>query len=137
MISSIDSSVPWGDGGVFDPGTPHPGLLYTIRFKGIHCKDETHHTDIGSDEIYVVTSVVFIGSDGENHARTEHHPFGQDYYGGVDTNETRIGPVAACWSGNSEPVSLTGTTLTMVPSNSRPGRASRVTRRVLCGLMPE
>lgn len=74
---------------------------FTINFQGIHCVDETGIDFLGSDEIYVLTSAVHIKPDGTNVVRTERHPIGANgsgTYGDVDSHETRIGPVAACWS---------------------------------------
>lgn len=92
-----------------DPGaTRNP--LYTVRYQGIFCQSETSW-DRGStsDEVYVITSMVYIDGAGINQARTERHPKGQpNYYGDMDTLSERYGPVAATWQGYSEhPVSLT------------------------------
>jgi hypothetical protein len=74
---------------------------YTISYQGMHCVDETGIDFIGSDEIYILTSAVHIKPDGKNVVRTERHPLrenGAGTYGDVDSHETRIGPVASCWS---------------------------------------
>ncbi len=74
---------------------------FTISFQGIHCIDETGIDFIGADEIYILTSAVHIKANGENEVRTERHPIGANgsgIYGDVDSHETRIGPVASCWS---------------------------------------
>jgi hypothetical protein len=86
---------------------PRAQPVYTIQYNGLWCEDETTW-DQGSwaDEIYLITSAVHI-ADGENIVRTEHHPVDASYYEDVDSDEARIGPVAACWHGNSDPVSLT------------------------------
>ena len=99
------------------PDHVHPGPakppdeppIYTIRYRGLYCQGETAW-DQGStdDEIYVITSAVSI-VDGSNPVRTVHHPVSetQEWYSDIDTGEERIGPVAAVWQGNSDPVSLT------------------------------
>lgn len=74
---------------------------FTITYQGMHCHDETGFTDIGSDEVYIITSAAHIDSNGNNVVRTERHPLnanGSGTYGDVDSDETRIGPIAACWS---------------------------------------
>ncbi len=92
----------FGDGGIQLPGEQ---ILaperYDIRFQGMHCVDETGPDFIGSDEIYIITSAVHIKPDGTNVITTVRHPLTQDgasTYGNVDSHETRIGPVASCWS---------------------------------------
>ena len=84
--------------------------VYTINYRGLWCEDETSW-DQGSwaDEIYLITSAVHIDADGNNIVRTEHHPVTQNksWYTDVDSDEARLGPVAACWQGNSDPVSVT------------------------------
>jgi hypothetical protein len=59
----------------------------------------------------VITSAVHIDAGGNNVVRTERHPAAQNqtWYSDVDSYEERIGPVAATWQGNSDPVSLTVT----------------------------
>ncbi|WP_419663222.1 uncharacterized protein Dvar_36260 [Desulfosarcina variabilis str. Montpellier] len=74
---------------------------FTITYQGMHCRDETGLDSVGSDEIYILTSAVHITTDGTNIVRTERHPLtanGSGVYGDVDSDETRIGPVAACWA---------------------------------------
>jgi hypothetical protein len=74
---------------------------YTISYQGMHCIDETGITDFGSDEIYIITSAIHIKPDGTNTVTTVRHPLrenGAGTYEDVDTHETRIGPVASCWS---------------------------------------
>ena len=87
--------------------TPLPN--YTLRYQGVFCQAETTF-DQGStaDEIYVITSSVHIADDGSNIVRPERHPAAQDkrWYEDVDTLEQRLGPVAAVWQGNRDPVSL-------------------------------
>lgn len=87
--------------------TPLPN--YTLRYQGVFCQAETT-LDQGStaDEIYVITSSVHIADDGSNIVRPERHPAAQDkrWYEDVDTLEQRLGPVAAVWQGNRDPVSL-------------------------------
>ena len=99
---------------------PGPAVLapidYTVVYRGMHCIDETHWDSWGSDEIYIVTSAVSITPAGQNLVRTERHPItnGQSgEYGSVDSHDTRIGPVAACWN---QPVANTqlGMSLTTV-----------------------
>lgn len=85
---------------------PPPANQYRIRYRGLHCRDETGRFDIGSDEIYVITSAIEIKPDGSNTIRTEKHPIDQSYYGDMDTGETRAGPIAACWQGSNLPVTL-------------------------------
>lgn len=88
--------------------TPLP--LYTVRYQGLYCQKEMSW-DQGSwdDEVYLITSAVHIDADGNNIVRTERHPATQDesFYDDVDSGEERIGPVAAVWQGNSDPVSVT------------------------------
>ncbi len=89
---------------------PRPELVYTIRYNGLWCQEEsTWDRFSGSDEIYLITSAVHIDPDGSNIVRTERHPVsGSDtWYGDVDSGEERVGPVAACWFNNADAVSLT------------------------------
>jgi len=74
---------------------------FTISYQGMHCVDETGADFLGSDEIYILTSAVHINPNGTNVVRTERHPLNGNsagVYGDVDSHETRIGPVASCWS---------------------------------------
>jgi len=74
---------------------------YGVRYKGMHCIDETGWDRLGSDEVYIITSAVHITPDGQNEVETIRHPFqaGESgVYGDVDSGETRVGPVASCWS---------------------------------------
>lgn len=86
------------------PG-PYPKPVYTIRYQGLFCNDETSWDRFtSSDEIYVVTTALHIDDHGQNIVRTEGHPAGQGsvgYYGDVDKSEARLGPVGACWFQNS------------------------------------
>jgi hypothetical protein len=82
---------------------------YTVRYRGLFCQKETSWDRFSnSDEIYIITSAVHIAQD-HNHVKTERHPVSatQKYYDDVDSYEERIGPVAATWVGNSDPLSLT------------------------------
>jgi hypothetical protein len=92
-----------------------PAIDYTISYEGMHCVDETHWDFLGSDEIYIITTAVHISPGGKNVVRTERHPITgpKDYYGDVDTGETRVGPRAACWNGVVAQVSA-GMSLTAV-----------------------
>jgi hypothetical protein len=91
------------------PIKPDTETVYTIRYRGLYCQEETSW-DQGStdDEIYVITSAVGI-VDGNNPVTTVRHPVSQtdSWYSDIDSGEERIGPVAAAWYGNSDPVSLT------------------------------
>lgn len=82
--------------------------IYTIRYQGLFCQNETGQTNAASDEIYVITSAVHIAPSGANVIHTERHPVqqGTRYYSGVDNNEERVGPVASVWHGSTVPVSL-------------------------------
>lgn len=94
---------------VRDPDvTPLP--LYTIRYQGLYCQKEmTFDQGSFSDEIYLITSAAHIGAGGGNVVRTERHPLSQtpNWYHDVDSGEERLGPVAAVWQGNGDPVSVT------------------------------
>lgn len=88
---------------------PTPDPTYTIRFRGVHCSEESDwDRGSSSDEIYVVTVATHIQA-GQTINRKERHPanVADDYYGDVDTNETRIGPVAAVWFGFTDILSIT------------------------------
>lgn len=94
---------------VLEPADPP---VHTIRYRGLFCDEESSWDRFSnSDEIYAVTSAVVIGPDGSNTVRTEKHPVDRDSYGDVDSNESRIGPVAACWHGTADVVSLSATVL--------------------------
>lgn len=83
-------------------------IVHTVRYQGLFCKEESNFDRwSGSDEIYVVTSAVVVAPDASNPVRTEKHPLDRESYGDVDTNDARVGPVAACWGGSSDLVSLT------------------------------
>ena len=92
-----------------DPGvTPLPN--YTLRYQGVFCQAESTFDQTSSaDEIYVLTSSVHIADDGSNTVRTERHPAAQDkrWYEDVDNLEQQLGPIAAIWQGNRDPVSVT------------------------------
>jgi hypothetical protein len=95
---------------VFDPEVSSTAPVYTIRYQGLFCQQETSWDRFSdSDEIYVITSAVHVAADGANIVRTERHPVqqGDGYYGDVDSGEERVGPVAAAWKGAGDPVSLT------------------------------
>lgn len=80
---------------------------YTLSYTGLYCNAETD-LDLGfsnSDEAYVITSVVEV-ANGVNTVRTEKHPFDQVEYDGIDTGDWRTGPVAACWHGAPNEISL-------------------------------
>ena len=98
-----------GSAGILDPSQPRPAQppTYTIRYRGFHCASESNW-DQGtpSDEVYVVTSAVHINPDGTNTVRSEKHPVNASEYGNVDNRDTRLGPIAACWQGQADPVSL-------------------------------
>ena len=84
--------------------------IYTVRYQGLYCMQEmTWDGGSNSDEPYVITSAVHINETGDNVIKTERHPVtGQNrWYDDVDDFEERPGPVAACWQGNADPVSIT------------------------------
>ena len=90
---------------------PRDQPVYTIIYNGLWCEEETTW-DRGSwhDEIYLITSTVHLDASNTNIVSPpEQHPMGQTepWYTDVDSDEVRIGPVAACWRGNGDPVSLT------------------------------
>ena len=93
------------------PIVPPPAPpVYTLRYRGLYCQEETTWDQASwSDEVYVITSAVHIDANGHNVVRTEALPTAQSHawYDDVDSGEVRVGPVAACWRGNSDPVSLT------------------------------
>ena len=93
------------------PIVPPPAPpVYTLRYRGLYCQEETTWDQASwSDEVYVITSAVHIDANGHNVVRTEALPTAQSHawYDDVDSGEVRFGPVAACWRGNSDPVSLT------------------------------
>ncbi|RWR24277.1 hypothetical protein D8Y24_05610 [Agrococcus lahaulensis] len=83
--------------------------VYTINYRGLWCEDETTWDWVSwADEIYVITSAVHV-ENGENVVRTERHPVADDerWYEDVDSDEARLGPIAACWHGRADTVSLT------------------------------
>lgn len=91
-----------------DPtATPMP--IYTARYQGLFCeKESTWDRGSNSDEVYLITSAVT--PVGDNPVRTIVHPVqagGNGVYQDVDTDDERVGPVAAVWEGNADPVSLT------------------------------
>lgn len=87
-----------------DPGAP-TFAKYTLRYQGFFCEeDSSWDGGSGSDEIYFVISSVLASTNAVN---TLRHPLGhENYYGDVDTDEARIGPVAVVWEGNTDVVSL-------------------------------
>jgi hypothetical protein len=92
-----------------DEGAPDQPIIYTINYRGLWCEEETTWDWASwADEIYLITSAVTI-ENGQNIVRTERHPVAESetWYSDVDSDEARLGPVAACWQGNSDPVSLT------------------------------
>lgn len=95
-------------GPIVEPVFPD-GTRFTITYTGLFCRKRTGDRGIfgPSDEPYVITSAVAV-DNGNNVVRTERHPVGDPdrRYGGVDSKESREGPVAACWSGSITEVSL-------------------------------
>lgn len=91
-----------------------PDTKFTIKYKGLYCKEESfdRFNYFGSDETYIVTSAVSI-INGDNIVRSELHPKGgpRKYYGDVDDNEIRNGPIAAVWHGELNEVSLVVTVM--------------------------
>jgi hypothetical protein len=88
------------------PLTPFERI--TLNFSGLYCSEETGDqlNIVGaSDEVYVITNTVVI-VDGQNVVRTESHPLGQGHYERVDTGNSRLGPLAACFHGRPTDVSL-------------------------------
>lgn len=87
-----------------DPDAP-THVKYTLRYQGFFCEEEgSWDGGSGSDEIYFVTSAILASTNAVN---TLRHPLGhENYYGDVDTDEARIGPVAVVWEGNTDVVSL-------------------------------
>lgn len=87
---------------------------FTLKYKGLYCKEESRdrNNPWGSDEPYIITSAVSI-INGENIVRTELHPIGvpSKSYGDVDENEIRNGPIAACWHGELNEVSMVVTVM--------------------------
>ena len=85
-----------------------PSIRYTIRYKGLWCQKETHSYLPGSDEIYVVTSGLAINKGVNTPVGALTHPVNthDGYYGDVDSEEGRAGPVAAVYSGNPDTLSL-------------------------------
>jgi hypothetical protein len=86
---------------------------YWIHYVGFHCDEETHLNWLGSDEVYAITSAVWIdpSTPPPTPPLTVHHPFdasGTAYYENVDAGDTRQGPEVACWEGSPTwfPVSL-------------------------------
>jgi hypothetical protein len=92
---------------LINPDRPPPDVRsYTIRYVGFHCESE--RGDYGwSDEVYLSTVASHIAPNGENVTRKEHHPIDRSEYGDVDAGDTRLGPIAACWQGLSDPMNLT------------------------------
>ncbi|KUJ70925.1 hypothetical protein ACZ90_01065 [Streptomyces albus subsp. albus] len=94
------------DVGPAQPPPPNPTDFFTLSFTGIYCRDETDWDRFSnSDEAYVITSVVQV-VDGDNVVRTEKHPVSQVEYGDLDSGEWRTGPIAACWAGREDEISL-------------------------------
>jgi hypothetical protein len=85
---------------------PQDVRSYTIRYVGFHCDSE--RGDAGwSDEVYLCTVASHIDPNGEGVTRKEKHPIDRSEYGNVNAGDTRLGPVAACWQGLSDPMNLT------------------------------
>lgn len=83
--------------------------VYTIVYRGLWCEDETTWDWASfADEVYVITSAVHIEGI-PNEVVTVSHPVaqGDTWYDDVDSDEARLGPLATCWRGNSEAVSIT------------------------------
>ena len=94
---------------VLQPNPVYPaGTNFTISYQGLYCRKKAYDRFWSSNEPYLVTSAIHINNQGENIIRTEKHPIGnpQGTYGGVDDREFRNGPIAACWFGPAQPVSL-------------------------------
>lgn len=87
-----------------DPDAP-THVRYTVRYQGFFCEEEGSWDGAsGSDEIYFVISSVLASTNAVN---TLRYPLGHEtYYGDVDTDEARIGPVALVWEGNTDIVTL-------------------------------
>jgi len=97
------------DVGLGDPPIYPTDTQFTVVYTGLYCNQRTGDRPIigSSDEPYVITSGVFI-EGGENKIQSEIHPVGDpdQHYGDVDSGEFRVGPIAACWSGLAQEVSI-------------------------------
>ncbi|MFT3897475.1 MAG: hypothetical protein QM719_07245 [Thermomonas sp.] len=85
-----------------------PGISYTVRYQGLWCQKETHPDLPGSDEPYVITSGIAINNGVNATIDTLVHPFNthDKYYDDVDSQEARVGPVAAVYRGSPDTLSL-------------------------------
>ncbi len=79
----------------------------TLRYKGMNCFGVTDGP--GSDEIYVLTFVTTM-QGGQVLVRTEKHPVGVGVYEEVDAGDSFGGPIAPCYIGPHQDMSL-GVTL--------------------------
>ena len=106
LVTSDTQQLPETEGVAVDPLPPG---THTIRYRGFHSAQDSFDRFNTSDEIYIITSAVHIDTDGQNIVRTVRHPVSDTMqrYGDVDTDETRLGPIAACWLGSTVVMSLT------------------------------
>lgn len=69
-----------------------------LFYRGLFCIEETDFDRFtGSDEIFVITNVIYQVGD-QNKVRTEKHPIDTAEYEGIDSGEWRRGPTALCWT---------------------------------------
>ncbi len=90
-----------------------------LRYKGLNCFGETGEIS-GSDEIYLFTIVTTI-ANGQAFVRTEKHPVGIDSYDDVDQGASFSGPVAPCFFGPAQDLSLVVTVMEVSVQATRPG----------------
>lgn len=80
-------------------------MSMTLRYKGLNCFGETNEPS-GSDEIYLYTIVTTL-ENGKSVVRTEKHPVDREMYDDVDKGASFGGPVAPCYFGPAQELSLT------------------------------
>jgi hypothetical protein len=78
---------------------------FNLRYKGLNCFGETNELS-GSDEIYLFTIVTTI-ENGKAVVRTEKHPADRSFYDDVDKGASFGGPIAPCYFGPPQDLSLT------------------------------
>jgi hypothetical protein len=77
----------------------------TLRYKGLNCFGETDEIS-GSDEVYLFTIATSI-ENGKAVSRTEKHPVDRTFYDDVEQGASFGGPIAPCYFGPPQDLSLT------------------------------
>ena len=87
-----------------------PAPVVALRYTGMICFGEVDVELDGEDEIYILTTAI-TSENGNPVVRTERHPIGVGTYEHVNQGGSWDGPVAACYQGPAQDVSIVVTVM--------------------------